>query len=376
MSFVEHSAFRRLAYYLGSPEFFSRHDDNNFSPEENKRYLRLVSRLRGHLRVFQSDPGLDAALFGQAVALMDAIHTLMPQLLKQTGTTAGLESLAALESHVAELGTLVPEAAGSSQSGSGTPSGAGRASWGSLAKQREMASAALEAAQGSSSEQGKAAPEGFIPTPGEGHAAGSFAATPGVGAQSGWPGAEVPAAGETRMQQPNTAREPVDAARNVTGRAPEVPAAGGIQAAACVDIKEELSSEALAACEDHFTASAARHGRAANTWGILAFAGAIVFCWFFYHASLDLQIAARAAAGTSHEGLLLVDLLATKTFAFLPWFCVVLLCIRSCMVEREHRARILHRLMSLNLYTTLGNGLDRRGRSKILSGIIAPETRP
>ena len=146
--------------------------------------------------------------------------------------------------------------------------------------------------------------------------------------------------------------------------------AGGASGA---DEPAPLSPEALAACTEYFTHSAGVHGRAAKIWGLLACVGAAAFGYFFYYASLDLLSMAQAGASTGHDGLFFTDLLLTKMCLFLPWFCVILLCIRSCRIEREHQARILYRQVSLNLLAILGDGLDRNGRSTILTGIIAPD---
>ena len=388
MSFIENSAFRRLAYYLGSSEFFSRHDDNNFSPDDNKRYLRLVSSLRGHLRLWQREPRLNADVFERAVALMEAIHEGMPRLLKQTGTEAGLECLATLECQVADLGKALSEASGTLKAEKKRPGGAVVPSLASFAGQWENTSLGggaepshAPAGPGqapATPNQAHAAPRGSVPPSAGGLTAASFMDSESFAALAGQKRAEAAAAkAEQRRVEETVAAKagqaaPASIVENATDKTAGMEKTVGSEA--CPAETGSISPESLAACTEYFTASASLHGRAAKIWGLLACVGAAVFCYFFYYASLDLQIAARSAAGAGYEGLFFADLLLTKIFVFLPWFCVILLCIRSCRIEREHQARILYRKVSLNLYIMLGDGLDPRGRSNILGGIIAPET--
>ena len=334
MLFAESTPFRRLAYYLTSPDFFARHDDNSFSPEDNKRYLRSVTSLRGHLKVLQRELAIESGMVEQAIRITESIHTVMPKLMENTGASAAGEYLTSLERHVLELGEIarsVPGASPTEKGGEHSFSVVSAPSWSSYAQQDKSGAVA----------GGK---------PDTAHAAAH-----GSQAESGQRTGTAQCTSESRAEQACSAASGVSVSTSAGAFAGVV-----------------LSEEEITACEELFAASAARHGIAATVWGVASCFMVVALGYVFSNSLFEPQEVIAAAGSSAYASAVLWGYLGTMAFFALPLFAVLLASLCMGLQERRMQAEERRKAQTLALYRTVGHVLEPRTRDKIIHDLITP----
>ncbi|MDR1360258.1 MAG: hypothetical protein LBJ82_04675 [Deltaproteobacteria bacterium] len=105
--FHESPAFRRLAYFLSSPDFSSRQEARRLDPETAKKYRRALSGLRRRLQSLEQAPARDKAWTLRAAEVAAEAHAALSGALDLPSDEA--QTLARLERSVDELGALAAE---------------------------------------------------------------------------------------------------------------------------------------------------------------------------------------------------------------------------------------------------------------------------
>ncbi|MDR2076205.1 MAG: hypothetical protein LBP61_04650, partial [Desulfovibrio sp.] len=109
--FRESSAFRRLAYFLSSPEFFSLQEARRLNPEASRIYRRSLAKLRKHLRTLEQAALKEPSQVSRAAAITSSVHAALSGVLTPLPGEAPEEAISRLEQAVAELGAAALDAA-------------------------------------------------------------------------------------------------------------------------------------------------------------------------------------------------------------------------------------------------------------------------
>ena len=328
MLFVESTPFRRLTYYLTSPEFLSKYDDNSFSEEDNKRYLRSVASLRNHLRVLQRESYLDSELVERAVSIIEDIHTVLPKLMESTGAPNAGEYLNSLEQQVQALGGVTRAVSEQSSSGAYEKGSFTMPppSWGTFAAGLQD-TASAEHTDSSRQEGGN-------------------------------------------VEDVSTRQHEVPQAQRAASEETDGPCP--LQEHTPAAIETILDADVMAVCEKLFTESAVRHAKAAAMWSYISLALAVGMCGIYAYFAFAPQAGSMAATGGIPFPAAYANGLLGKIFFFFSPIAPLLACMGRARAERRMQYAEQRRLESLVMFQYLGHALDRRGRERLLGEVIAP----